>query len=406
MPVSERTPRTIRLLSLQNELSMHIGTSLDLGEMLQDFLATLTQCLRARAAQLWWLSEDGRIEGLAYPETALVETARSFHLVAWLAGNAEDFRPLDSAGRPLCVLRVGRQACLLIEQGEAQVGEEELSALRMLLPRLALACQACLEHAHCRTLLELTRLQNHEMGLAREHSDALARSKNEFIAAISHEVRTPLNSIIGFAELLQLETAGSELNDYAKNILAGGRQLYAVFNDLLDLAKLNSDRLVLHPEDIDLADLCHELWASHSREAQAKGLGGAMVMAPDLPARMVVDPVRLRQVLSNLLGNAVKYTVQGRVEMHVHLNDGLLAFAVWDTGPGIPLEAQSKVFERFAQADNVLTHNHAGTGLGLAIACELAECMGGLIDLSSTPGAGSTFTLLLPRVDPGLGVIE
>lgn len=382
---------------------MHLGSSLDLGEMLQDFLATLTQCLPARAAQVWWLSEDGRIEGLAYPEHARSDTVQ---LGGWLAGDGDTFSLVDSAGRALSVLRVGQQAGLLIEQGEAPLGEVELSALRTLLPRLALACQACLEHARCRALLELTRLQNHEMGLARERSEALARSKSEFIAAISHEVRTPLNSIIGFAELLQLDAASGELKDYAKNILAGGRQLYAVFNDLLDLAKLNSDRLVLHPEDIDLAELCHELWAGHSREAQTKGLAGMMVMAPDLPARMVVDPVRLRQVLSNLLGNAVKYTVQGRVELHVYLNDGLLAFAVWDTGPGIPLEAQRKVFERFAQADNVMTHNHSGTGLGLAIACELAECMGGLISLNSMPGTGSTFTLLLPRVDPGLGVIE
>jgi signal transduction histidine kinase len=327
-------------------------------------------------------------------------------LSGFLAGGGDAFTTLDFAGTAARGVPLGAQACLLIEQDKEPFAEDDLFVVRMILSRLALACQACFDHANCRILLELTRDQNREIAAVRDRSEMALRSKSEFIAAISHEVRTPLNSIIGFAEMLQFEAAGSVLTDYAKNILAGGRQLYAVFNDLLDLAKLNSDRLVLHPEDIDLAEVCAELWASHLREAQAKGLVGAMVMAPDLPARMVVDPVRLRQVLSNLLGNAIKYTDQGRVEMHVHLNDGLLAFSIWDTGPGIPDEEQRRVFERFQQADNVLTHNYKGTGLGLAIALELAECMGGLIDLSSTPGAGSTFTLLLPRVDPGLGVQE
>lgn len=406
----ERDPQTIHLLSLQSELSMCIGTSLDLAEMLHRFLVVLTQRLHARAAHVWWSGEDGRIERHAYPACSLDawlgDPMRVTCLEGLLRERFDDSTPLDFPVAAVTALRVGVNACLFIEQGKAPLSETSLAALRTLMPRLALSCQACFDHARSRALLELTRLQNSELVAARERAEAAARGKNEFIAAISHEMRTPLNSIIGFAELLQLETAGSELNEYAKSIQASGRQLYAVFNDLLDLAKLNSDRLVLHPEDIDLIALCDESWSPHARDAQAKGLDARMVLTPELPVRMVVDPVRLRQILSNLLANAIKYTVQGRVALDVFMNDGLIAFAVSDTGPGIPADAQRLVFERFGQADNVKTRNHEGTGLGLAIALDLAERMGGVIELWSMPGEGSRFTLLLPRVDPGLGVVE
>ncbi|MDP5241338.1 HAMP domain-containing sensor histidine kinase [Uliginosibacterium sp. 31-16] len=410
MHASDSDPQTIRLLSLQCELSMCIGTSLDLAEMLHRFLVVLTQRLHARAAQVWWQGEDGTISRHAYPacslEAWLGDAQRSARLKALLGESFDDTAPLEFANGTVTALRVGGHACVFIEHGKAPLGEASLAALRTLMPRLALSCQACFDHARSRALLDLTRLQNAELEAARERAEAASRSKSEFVAAITHEIRTPLNSIIGFAELLQLETGDGELHEYAKSIHASGRHLYAVFNDLLDLAKLNSDRLALHPEDIDLGELCRELWATLSRDALDKGLDAAMAMAPDVPARMLVDPVRLRQILSNLLANAIKYTARGRVEMQVYMNDGLIAFALSDTGPGIPPEAQRLVFERFRQVDNVMAGNHEGTGLGLAIALELAERMGGVIELSSQPGVGSTFTLLLPRVDPGLGVLE
>ncbi|MBS1209324.1 MAG: ATP-binding region, ATPase-like:Histidine kinase, region:Histidine kinase N-terminal [Proteobacteria bacterium] len=408
MQMPDRDPQTVRLLSLQCELSMCIGTSLDLAEMLHRFLVIVTQRLHVRAVHVWW-QEDGRIERHAYPACSLDdwlgEAEWRERLDSLLVEHFDGAVPLDYRDGLITALRVGGHACLFIQHGKVPASDASLSALRALMPRLALSCQACFDHARSRALLELTRSQNQALEAAREHAESVSRSKSEFIAAISHEVRTPLNSIIGFAELLQLESTGSELNEYAKTILSSGRQLYAVFNDLLDLAKLNVDRLALHPEDIDLAEMCAEIWATHSRQAQEKGLGATMSIAREVPARMVVDPVRVRQILNNLLGNAIKYTVQGKVGMHVHVLDGLLAFSVSDTGPGIPEAAQRMVFERFQQADNVMSRNYEGTGLGLSIARDLAEHMGGVIDLVSVPGEGSTFTLLLPQVDPGLGLV-
>lgn len=408
MSVPEAQHSTIWLLSLQGELSMHIGTSLDMGEMLRTFLVATTQRLQLRAAQIWWLGEQAGLEQHAYPACS----AAQWQADAVRMRKLEDFlheadRPQEKIGAEgagqIRALRIGTAAALFLEQSEVVFKPEVLAVLEALMPRLALACQACMDHRRSRVLLELTRLQNRELEEARERAESAWRSKSEFLAAISHEMRTPLNSILGFSELLQLELADSEQGEYARSIYASGRHLHAMFNDLLDLAKLDARRLVLHPEDINLAQLCTEVWAPHSAAAQRKGLLCGLFMQGGLPERIVVDPVRIRQVLNNLLGNALKFTQRGKVELHVADSDGLLAFAVVDTGPGIQPEVRDQVFERFCQAGNGGSErNVEGTGLGLAIARELAEAMGGFINLDSTPGEGTVFTLMLPPVDPGL----
>lgn len=408
MSASEPSHSTIWLLSLQGELSMHIGTSLDMGEMLRTFLVAATQRLQLRAAQVWWLSEHASVEQHAYPVCSVeqwqADSSRSAQLDAFLHETDRAREQLGSAGAgQIHALRIGAAAALFMEQSEVNFNPAALAVLETLMPRLALACQACMDHRRSRALLELTRLQNRELEEARERAETAWRSKSEFLAAISHEMRTPLNSILGFSELLQLELADSEQGDYAKSIYAAGRHLHAMFNDLLDLAKLDARRLVLHPEDINLTQLCAEVWTPHSAEAHRKGLVSALRMEEGLPVRIVVDPVRLRQVLNNLLGNALKFTVRGKVELHVSSIDGMVAFAVVDTGPGIQPDAHERVFERFCQAGNGGSERNAeGTGLGLAIARELAEEMGGFILLDSTPGEGTVFSLMLPPVDPGL----
>jgi signal transduction histidine kinase len=403
IPVSESAHSTIWLLSLQGELAMQIGTSLDSALMLQNFLLTLTRRLQLRAAQVWWHGAEGD-ERHAYPGRSIDIWQANAQLDAWcvafLAESSEVNGHFEAQGA-FRALRINKSAALFLEESDVMCSLGTLAVLEALMPRLAFACQACLDHRHSRALLELTRLQNRELEEARERAEAAWRSKSEFLAAISHEMRTPLNSVLGFSELLALELAGNEMAEYANTIYSSGRHLLAMFNDLLDLAKLDARRLVLHPEDVGLRQLCEDLWMPYAAEARSKGLSGVLRLSDKLPSRIVVDPVRLRQIINNLLGNALKFTHQGCVELSVSLVDGMVNFAVSDSGPGIPSEAHARVFERFSQAGHGAERNAEGTGLGLAIARELAETMGGFILLESSRN-GSTFSLVLPPVAPGL----
>ncbi|MDQ7989609.1 MAG: ATP-binding protein [Candidatus Dactylopiibacterium sp.] len=399
------TPRESRhsttwMLSVQGDLSLQIGVSLDASRMLHHFLRALTRRLQLRAAQLWWRDDAGAPERFAYPARSLVswaaEPAREAAGMAFLAG-AE-----SAADDGVLRLRVGDVAVLFLEEGRVRCSPGALAVVDALMPRLAFACRACLDHRRSGALLDLTRRQNQELQETRLRAEEALRSKNEFLAAISHEMRTPLNSVLGFAELLRLELAGEEMEEYAKTIYSSGRHLLAMFNDLLDLAKLDARRLVLYPEDIDLAQLCTDAWAPMAADARRKGLIGRLEFAPGLPARIVVDPVRLRQILGNLLGNALKFTRAGSVSFTVMPREGAVEFVIADTGPGIRPEAKDKVFERFVQAGDGHLRNAEGTGLGLAIASELAEAMGGSLGLESELGRGSCFHLFLPEVDPTL----
>lgn len=406
MPAHSLTPpesshSTIWLLSLQGELAMQIGTSLDAAQMLRTFLLALTRRLQLRAAQVWWLGDAG-VERHAYPARSISLWQEDPGREAWCEAALGSQYAGSVAQGNLRALRISTFAVLFLEEAGVVCSPGTLAVLEALMPRLAFACQACLDHRRSRALLDLTRLQNSELQEARERAEAAWRSKSEFLAAISHEMRTPLNSVLGFSELLRLELAGNEMEEYANSIYSSGRHLLAMFNDLLDLAKLDARRLVLHPEDIDLRQLCEDVWAPYGAEAQRKQIEGELRIEAGLPQRIVVDPVRLRQIINNLLGNALKFTHRGRVSLAVSRADGMLAFAVSDSGPGIPAEAHGRIFERFSQAGHGSARNAEGTGLGLAIARELAEEMGGFILLESTVGQGSVFTLVLPQVAPGL----
>lgn len=397
---------TIWLMSLQCELSMRIGTSLDADDMLRDFLVVLCQRLQLRAAQIWWLRPDGSLAWHAYPawscRTWRQDAERATYCEAFVRADQPQTSCLVcSDGFCLNALRIEQVGALFLEARAGAMRPEAMAVVQGLMPRLALAIRACAEHQNGRALLALSQQQNRELEQAREIAEQAWRNKSEFLAAISHEMRTPLNSILGFADLLQLELGDGELADYARSILSSGRHLHAMFNDLLDLARLDARRLQLHPEDVSLTQLCTDLWAPFAAALLAKGLTGALRFEGDVPARIVVDPVRLRQILNNLLANAVKYTQQGRVELLVSTADGMLTFAVIDTGPGIAPEQHALVFERFRQLGGGGRYSE-GAGLGLAISRELAENMGGFILLESASGDGAVFTLHIPPVDPQL----
>ncbi|MEN6308166.1 MAG: ATP-binding protein [Anaerohalosphaeraceae bacterium] len=223
--------------------------------------------------------------------------------------------------------------------------------------------------------------------------------KSEFLANMSHEFRTPLNAILGFAELLR-EKPGADIEKsrrYAENIITSGRALLNMINDLLDLAKAEAGKLTLHIERTSIQQLCEGLSAFFLPLTEKKKLSLEIDVDPQIPLVMT-DSGKMQQVLYNLLSNAIKFTAEGgRISVQATMpTDITVRIAVTDTGCGIPLEAQDQIFEKFRQLDGSITRLGEGTGLGLAICKQLTDLLAGTIGLKSEPGKGSTFWLEIP----------
>jgi len=244
----------------------------------------------------------------------------------------------------------------------------------------------------------LARIAEHEAELVRTRDDALqaSRLKSEFLAVMSHELRTPLNAVLGMAQLLELTALDETQRRYLGHVRQGGDTLLAVVNDVLDLASIEAGRLQLRPQAVALAPLLQDVASMHGALAHAKGLGWRLSLDPALPASVRADPQRLRQLLGNLLGNAVKFTEQGEVELVAEPMPGGVRLVVRDTGPGIPADFMPHLFEAFRQADGSMRRRHGGTGLGLAIVSRLARAMGGEVRARSVEGEGAHFIVELP----------
>ncbi|GLS03524.1 hypothetical protein GCM10007860_06680 [Chitiniphilus shinanonensis] len=242
-----------------------------------------------------------------------------------------------------------------------------------------------------------------ELERARDVAESANRSKSEFLATVSHEIRTPLNGILGFLQLLRETPLQDEQGEYVASIAHSGEALLALINDLLDFSKIEAGRLKLARRSFDLRSISAQACAMLAAQAAEKGLALRLQIDPSLTPGYVGDPLRFKQVLINLIGNAIKFTERGEVLVIVTMQHGEPYVTVTDTGIGIEDGKREQLFQRFYQADSSPTRRYGGTGLGLAICRLLVEMMGGEIDVESTPGQGSRFWFRLPAAptDPG-----
>ncbi len=321
-------------------------------------------------------------------------------LAAWLL--PVPWQALAPAPLPSGVLLVAAAAALLAGAALSRRVARLVDA-EMLASHHAAALRRDLEASEQRTAFEAEqrRAMEKELTRARDAAEEATRAKTEFLATMSHEIRTPLNGILPILELLQDTGLNTEQQEYLDTAYKSSRHLLRLINDILDYAKVEAGKLELENIEVNVQELVESVADLMGRAAEGKGLGLSVHVHDGVPEAVRGDPIRLRQVLTNLVSNAVKFTNQGGIRLEVkrqrmdHKNVDLL-FAVTDTGVGMTQDAARRLFQSFTQADASTTRKHGGTGLGLVICKRLVELMGGRIGVRTSINKGSTFWFLLP----------
>jgi CheY-like chemotaxis protein/signal transduction histidine kinase/CHASE3 domain sensor protein len=361
------------------------------------------------------VQSDGRVNGVVELGFMREVGRRELDFLELVAGNIGMAIESTMSRQRLAEALAETQALneeLQVQQEELRTANEELEEQSRVLER----SQASLEtqkleleqsNEKLAAQTEMLDQRNAALAAARQEVEERARDlekaseyKSQFLANMSHELRTPLNSSLILARLLA-ENAQGNLDEeqvrFAQTIYTAGKDLLNLINDILDISKVEAGKLELAPEDIDLPSLLGGLEAAFAPLAREKGLDFSTELEPGPAAQVFTDRQRLEQILKNLLSNAIKFTHVGKVILRVAPGQGgVLRFAVTDTGVGVRPELQGTIFEAFQQGDGTTSRRYGGTGLGLSISRDLARLLGGEIELASTPGQGSTFTLVLP----------
>jgi signal transduction histidine kinase/CheY-like chemotaxis protein len=278
----------------------------------------------------------------------------------------------------------------------APVSERHQALLDALLPRVALNTKILVTTIEAKKLLEQTQVQAADLAVAKEAAEAATKAKSDFLANMSHEIRTPMNAIIGMTHLALKTDLSKKQADYLTKVKSAAHALLGIINDILDFSKIEAGKLDMEKTGFRLEDVLDNLSSIISQKAQDKELEFLISAQHDIPANLVGDPLRLGQILINLVNNAVKFTQRGEVLVTVALEEQLadrvkVKFSVRDSGIGMTPEQSGRLFQAFAQADTSTTRKYGGTGLGLSISKRLVEMMEGAIWAESEPGVGSTF---------------
>ena len=253
--------------------------------------------------------------------------------------------------------------------------------------------------------------RTHDLQIAVEEALSANRAKTDFLANMSHEIRTPMTAILGFTELLANESVPrADRDEYVSTIQRNGHFLLSIINDILDISKVEAGKMAIERIETDTSGLIEEVMSFMRVRAHPKGLDLTLRYQSEIPSKAMIDPLRTRQIITNLVGNAIKFTDKGSVDLVVGCDalDGSVDAPLWievhDTGIGMSQEQVGELFQAFQQADETMARKHGGTGLGLCISRSLAELQGGTVTVRSTPGVGSVFTI---RIDPGVkGTVE